>query len=105
MIPPHHPTPTGVLDLAPGTAMKELTGSTPPLRTVGAPNNPHLREMFAQVYRELAHAEKMGRATFTPTETALIVEIANRAFRAGVEVGAHPEPVMLPANLLPFPRG
>jgi hypothetical protein len=92
-------TPNHVLDLAPGTAMQELTGSAPALREVGGAE---LRAMLRGVYGALAEAERTDRATFTPAESAVILEIANQAYRAGIEVGAAPAPSFMPENVVPI---
>ena len=92
-------TPNNVMEITPGTAMQELTGSAPAMREVGGPE---LRAMLRGVYGALAEAERSGRATFTPAETSVILEIAHRAYRSGIEVGAAPSWNSVPVNVVPI---
>jgi hypothetical protein len=92
-------TPNHVLEITPGTAMQELTGSAPAMREVGGSE---LRAMLRGVYGALAEADRTGRAAFTPAETSVILEIAHRAYRAGIEVGAAPAPAFMPENVVPI---
>lgn len=90
-----------ILDLPVGEAIAEAIGHAPtPLIPVPNP----LRSVLEDAYGRLAEAAATGRAMFSPAETALILEIANGAYRRGLEIGAAPVSSVdtTPPNILPF---
>lgn len=93
--------PNHIIDIPVGQAIAEATGQAVEPTFV---ENPGLRGVLEETYGRLAEAADTGRAAFTPAETALILEVANAAYRRGIEVGAAPvswDPEII-VNVVPF---
>lgn len=57
-------------------------------KQIAAIQSTGMKRALKDAWRRMAEAEGSGRATFSKAQAAVVLEIANAAFRQGVEVEA-----------------